>query len=151
MTLEELERRIAQLEADNARLREAADARTAEASRLREAQMLARTREIVSATLQANDELLPVTRDRLFAEAIKNPPMQDGALHEAALIERAQDMARVELAYLASTSGTGRIVGMGGSTPHALSETEVQQQLTRVFSAIGLSESGAALAARGRS
>lgn len=151
MTLEELEQRIAQLEADNARLREAADARTAEASRLREAHMLARTREIVSATLQSNDELLPITRDRLFAEAIKNPPMKDGALDEPKLIERAQDMARVELAYLASAGGTGRIVGMGGSAPQTLSEAEVQQQLAATFSAIGLSESGAALAARGRS
>lgn len=76
--------------------------------------------------------------------------MKDGALNEAALIERVQDAARVEKAYLASASGSGRIVGMGGAARKELTEADVQQELASVFSTIGLSESGAALAARGR-
>lgn len=149
-TLEELQTRIDALEAQNAQLREAADSRTAEAARLREGQMLARTRELVSATLAANEELLPVTRDRLFEAQIKQPPLKDGALDEAKLIERVQDAARHELAYLASAGGSGRIVGMGGSAPRALTEAEVQQALAATFKQIGISESGAAIAARGR-
>ena len=100
--------------------------------------------------LNADDDLLPITRDRLFEAQIKNPPMADGALDEAALIERVQDAARVEKAYLAATTGSGRITGMGGTARQELTEADVQQELAGVFSTIGLSESGAALAARGR-
>lgn len=150
MTLEELQRRIEALEADNARLREAHDARVTEAGRLRESQLIARTREIVSATLHANEDLYPVTRDRIFAEAIKNPPIVDGQLDEAALRTRTEDMARAELAYLATTTGSGRIVGMGGQPPRELTEADVEAELAGVFGRVGLSESGAKLAARGR-
>lgn len=131
-------------------LREAHDRMAQEVARMKEREITARTRELVSATLGADDELLPITRDRLYEAQIKNPPMKDGALNEAALIERVQDAARVEKAYLASASGSGRIVGMGGAARKELTEADVQQELASVFSTIGLSESGAALAARGR-
>ena len=104
----------------------------------------------MSSALNADDELLPITRDRLFEAQIKNPPMADGALDEAALIERVQDAARVEKSYLAATTGSGRITGMGSTVRHELTEADVQQELAGVFGTIGLSESGAALAARGR-
>ena len=132
------------------RMREGYDAMALELARLKEATITARGRELVSATLTADDELLPITRDRLFEAQIKNLPLKDGALDEAALIERVQDAARVEKAYLAATTGSGRITGMGGTARQELTEADVQQELAGVFGTIGLSESGAALAARGR-
>lgn len=131
-------------------LREAHDRMAQEVARMKEREITARTRELVSSALNADDELLPITRDRLFEAQIKNPPMADGALDEAALIERVQDAARVEKSYLAATTGSGRITGMGSTVRHELTEADVQQELAGVFGTIGLSESGAALAARGR-
>ena len=132
------------------RMREGYDAMALELARLKEATITARGRELVSATLADDDELLPITRDRLFEAQIKNLPLKDGALDEAALIERVQDAARIEKAYLAATTGSGRITGMGGTARQELTEADVQQELAGVFGTIGLSESGAALAARGR-
>ena len=149
MTLEELERRIAQLEQDNARLREAADARTAEAGRLREAAVLARVREIVTEEL-TRDDLLDMTRERLFKEAIKNPPTKGEGVDEAKLRERTGDLIRNELAYLAANGSSGRITGMGGTAPKELTEADVENELAALFGATGLSESGARIAARGR-
>lgn len=135
---------------DLKRLREAHDAMALELARMREAQITARGRELVRGLLAGDDELLPITRERLFEAQIKNLPIANGALDETALTERVQDAARVEKAYLAQTGATGRISGMGGSRRPEPTEADVQTALADVFRVAGLSESGAAIAARGR-
>lgn len=132
------------------RLREAYDAMAAENARLREADLLRQVERIVSQTLAASDELLPMTRDRLYKECVKTPPIKDGKLDEAALITRTEDAIRHELSYLAGVVGGGRIVGLGESKPRELTEADVESELASVFGRIGLSESGAKTAARGR-
>ena len=132
------------------RLREAYDAMSAENARLREADILRQVERVVSAALAASDDLLPMTRDRLYKEAIKSPPIADGKLDEAKLTERTGDLIRNELAYLAGVSGSGRITGMGGSAPKELTEADMTSELASIFGATGLSESGARIAAQGR-
>jgi len=151
MTLAELEQRLKALETENKTLREAADLRTAETARYREADVLRRVADVVREEL-AEPELLDMTRTRLAEQAVKNPPIAAGVLDEAKLRERVQDLVRHELAYLATVSGSGRITGMGGSPPPAqeLSEADRQAQREAKFQAIGLSETAAKTAAKGR-
>jgi hypothetical protein len=137
--LEEAKAALAQMEQENARLREGA--------------ILREARDVVSSAL-AKIEMPGITRARLVEAALVNPPIKEGALDKEALATRVQEAAKAELTYLAGAAGygSGQIVGLGESAAAGRegSEDEALKQLGEAFQDMGLSESRAAIAAKGR-
>lgn len=133
-----LQERLAALETENARLREA--------------QVLRDAREIAREGL-AGATVPDVTKARLLESLSANPPTTEGALDKPALLARVSEAVKAEQAYLAEAAGygSGRIVGMGGSQAAEPASPEDQaKRLREAFGALGLSEKEAADAAAGR-
>lgn len=123
----------------------------AENAKLREAATLREAGEFVTATLKGITNLHPLTVTRLAKGLIREAVFVDGTLDKDAtkkLIEAAADEATKEIAAIAPT---GRITGMGSGNPVPVNESAATQTaLLGAFTALGLSESTAKLAATGR-
>jgi len=139
---EAIDAALAPVLADNARLRESLLAREA--------------RDLVRDAL-GKSHLPQVTQTRLLVRLAANPPLKEGALDNAALLERVKEGVDEESAYLNSVrvheAGTGRVEGMGiseaaGATSGAQTQEATTKALTESFMALGLSEASAQVAAR---
>ncbi len=133
-----LKERAAQLEQDNARLKEA--------------QILREAKDVVAKRL-ATIDMSELTRARLTEALAKHPVMVDGGIDVAAFETKIDEAAASELEYLqkATGVGTGHISGMGGSTPAGSEDTAaLHTSLTESFSVLGLNADEAKIAATGR-
>lgn len=137
--LEEARAALAQAQQENARLREGA--------------ILREARDVVSSAL-AKIEMPDMTRARLLETQSANPPVKEGALDKEALAARVQEAATAELGYLAQVAGygSGRITGLGESAAPGggADDGAIERTLAEAFRDMGLSESRAAYAAKGR-
>lgn len=140
--LKEAQARMAQIELENARLREAMT--------LREA------REFVAGEL-GRTTLPDLTQGRLLESLAKNPPIKDGQLDKTTYATQISEAVRSETQYLQQVAGygSGRIVGMGGqpgtvaSGAPAEDEAKVQKRLAEAFAGLGLNEREVAHAVKG--
>lgn len=146
MELKELSEKVATLETNNQTL-VTNNARLSEALALRDA------REMVKEALKVTN-LPEITINRLVESLAKNPPMKDGALDVQVFAPRIAEAVKAEAKYLEGLMGMGQIRGLGESQTQDDSEgdaTKVEESLTESFSALGLGESTAKIAAKGRS
>jgi hypothetical protein len=126
-----------------------------ERDRLREAGVIREAREAAHAVFdklkeEATFDLPQMTRDRLAERLSKNPPTKDGALDKDAFDKQVAEAVKDEAKYLAEVTGSGRVTGLGPSDSGADPE-KVTERMTSAFEQIGLTESGAKVAAQGRS
>jgi hypothetical protein len=125
----------------------ARDTALAEAARAKEALILREARDVVAAEL-ATAQIPDITRTRLAEALGKNPALKDGALDAEALKAAVKEAVAAEVAYLAKVTGSGQVRGLGAAgTP---GPEDFNKSLTESFRDIGLDESTAKLAARGR-
>lgn len=146
MDLKELNEKVATLETSNQTLA-TNNARLSEALALRDA------REMVKETLKVTN-LPEITINRLVESLSKNPPMKDGTLDVQVFAPRIAEAVKAEAKYLEGLMGVGQIRGLGESQTNVDDEgdeTKIEESLTESFSALGLGESTAKIAAKGRS
>lgn len=109
--------------------------------------LLREARDFVATRIAAVKDLPTISAERLERALIQNPPVKDGALDEAVYLERVDAAIKDEQAYIASLTESGRVRGMGASAAPADGKEE---DLTAALQALGLSESAAKSAAKGR-
>lgn len=145
MDLKELQEKVATLETNNQTL-------TTNNARLSETLALRDAKDMVIKVLEVT-KLPEITQNRLVESLAKNPPMKEGALDKEVFTARIQEAIKAEVKYLESVLGTGQVRGLGESGADGEegdADTQVEESLTESFSALGLSESGAKIAAKGR-
>ena len=130
-------------------LQEAKGTAEAEVARLREALLLREARDVVAAEL-GKIEMPDVTRARLVEVLAARPVVKEGKLDGEAFRVRIAEVAQDELTYLAGVTGSGRIVGMGATGGTEATAADVEKRLAEAFLDLGLSESLAQKAAKGR-
>ena len=112
-----------------------------------------RARDIISEAM-ADAWVSPTTIARLAGELIQNLPIVDHKLDEAALHTRcteARDRAELEAAETLTAAGVGIPRGLGAmTTPSGEDASKYQAGLKESFQALGLSESAADIAVKGR-
>ena len=132
-------------------LRESNASLTAEIARMKEAILLAEARQFVAETLGKID-MPDLTRARLAEALGKAPAIKDGALDKDAYAAAIGEAAKTELEYLASVSGSGKVVGMGAATPAG--DSGLKESFVAMYRRQGKTteeaEKMAALAAQGR-
>jgi len=145
MELKDLQERLATLENNNQTL-------VANNARLNEALILRDAKDVVKEALAAVTALPDITKARLAESLAKNPPVKDGALDKVAFTAAISEAVKNEVKYLESVLGTGQIRGLGESVNDGEEQTPetLQTSLEESFTAIGLSEAGSKIAARGR-
>lgn len=141
----------AQEMAENTALQEAVTRLEQENARLREALLLRDAQAVVAAEL-ATANVPDVTRTRLAAQLAANPPVADGALDKATLVQRVQEAVTTEVQYLkdAAGFGAGRIAGMGSGQAAPPPSVDNRARMEESFRALGLSDDAAKIAANGR-
>lgn len=145
--LQEANARATKAEADLAALRESNAKTELELTRMREAGLQFEARRLATDGL-ARANLPDVTKARMVESLSKNPPTKDGAINTEAFAKQVVEAAREEAEYLAKATGSGRVNGMGGAVTGGLEESS--KKLNDAFQRLGLSESGAKVAAQGR-
>lgn len=119
-------------------------------ARLREGALLREAGEFTAVELAAV-ELPQITKNRLVRNLATNPPVKDGTLDREAFKTQIAEAVKAETAYLVEVTGAGKITGMGGGGPATDPKPEeIEKGLTEAFERIGLAESTAKLAAKGR-
>ena len=157
---QELREAQATLIAENAALKEsntAAEAKYAEleteAARLREGNLLRESQGVVIETLK-DIEMPELTRARLTETLAASPPIIDGALDKAAFETRIKEAAKVEIDYLASIVGSGKVKGLGDSGPADTSDEDLTESFKEHYGRQGFTaeqaDKLAAIAAAGR-
>lgn len=121
-------------------------------SRLTEKTLVAEAKALAGQVL-AGITLPEPTRLRLAESLSLQPVSKDGALDREAFTAVVREAAKNEAAYLAQVGGAG-IRGMGESLEESGGDEpkpeDVEKQLAESFATLGLSESAAAIAAKGR-
>lgn len=144
---------LQKLQEANATLQTQLDEAKAASARALEALILREAKDHVSAALVKSD-LPAITRTRLAESLAKTAPVKDGALDKAAFETQIAEAVKAEVQYLVEAAGLGRIRGMGSNDDEAGEETikaeEAENELISAFQLLGLSESAAKSAARGR-
>lgn len=143
------QRRFGMDEKEIQALQEAKQAADAELARLREALLLREAQDVAAAEL-AKIEMPEPTRMRLAEALGRKPILVDGKLDREAFATQVRTAATAELTYLAEATGAGRITGMGAAVTNDRPDAEIEKRLTGAFLELGLSESLAQKAARGR-
>lgn len=135
-----------------ATLRSDLDQANANNARLSEALVLRDARDMVKEALDGVVHLPEITKKRLSETLSLNPPMKDGALDRAAFKTTIEETVKAEVQYLETVLGKGQIRGLGESQDVEEEGTKgkVEESLEASFSALGLSETAAKHAARGR-
>jgi hypothetical protein len=123
------------------------DTALTEGARDREKLILREARDVVVAEL-ASAQIPDITRGRLTESLGKNPPVKDGQLDAEALKASVKESVAAEVDYLAKITGSGQVRGMGGAGTAA--PVDVDASLNESFRALGMTESGAKIAAAGR-
>lgn len=133
----EFKEAIGRVEAENARLRENLIARDA--------------REAVNQALSESG-LPAVAQRKLLVSLAANPPLKEGALDSAALLERVTQGVAAEVAYLQSVgAGSGRVEGMGASqSAEAPTQEALAKNLAESLTRLGIPEKMATQVAGGR-
>lgn len=131
----------------------AAEKAATEAARMREVKLLSDAKAHVETALGKVGGLPAATRTRL-SEALRKQAVakDDGGLDIEKFDGMIQEAVKAEVAYLAEAAGLGNIQGMGSmgagsSTPQAQDATVLMEE---AFRSIGLTESAAKQAAKGR-
>ncbi len=124
---------------------------TGENARLKEALALRDAKDLVSKALKGLD-LPEATKARLLESLPKAAPMKDGALDEEAFKTKIEESIKAEVEYLTKAAGLGKIRGLGESSheDEDADPKKVEESLVESFSDLGLSETGAKIAAKGR-
>lgn len=130
-------------------LREAKEIAEQETARLREALLLREARDVAAGVL-AEMELPEPTRKRLVEGLSRKPAIVENKLDAEAFKATVREAATKELEYLAEATGAGSIVGMGSTSDAAASPEALEKSLTAAFRGLGMSESLAERAAKGR-
>lgn len=97
-----------------------------------------------------------VTKNRLIEQLAKNPPMKDGMLDKDIFAATITEAMKTEAKYLESVLGKGQIRGMGPGADEDEEGEEgeegegFEEALAGSFADLGLGESAAKIAARGR-
>jgi hypothetical protein len=119
------------------------------------AQMAARerARDVVAETL-ADAWLTPAVVARISGEALADLPLVNDTLDEAALrntTTAARDRAETEVAEALAAAGVGTPRGLGAQPGTVTGDAHrVEDRLVATFQGLGMSESAARLAAKGR-
>ncbi|PKN91099.1 MAG: hypothetical protein CVU44_21010 [Chloroflexi bacterium HGW-Chloroflexi-6] len=144
---------LQQLQEANATLQAQLDEAKNANARAQEALVLREAKDHVNAAL-AKTDLPAITRTRLAKNLAEAAPVKDGALDKVAFETQITEAVKAEVQYLVEAAGLGRIRGMGGSNEDEASDeidaSEAEQSLLESFQTLGLSESGAKVAAAGR-
>jgi len=146
MDLKELNEKVATLETNNQTLA-TSNARLIEAMALRDA------KDMVEEALKAITSLPDVTKARLIKDLAKNPPMKEGALDKEAFAKVIQEAVKIEVKYLETVLGKGRVHDLGESENDDEEDEagkKAEESLTESFADLGLSEKGSKIAAKGR-
>jgi len=117
-----------------------------ESARNREALVALRCERRVDELLREVSLPEPTLR-RIAAELVSKPPIKDNQLDDDALKAAVEAAVKRESDYLAA-AGVGRITGFGPASQP--SDDPKEDDFAAAFAAMGLSESGAKIAARGR-
>lgn len=133
--LQEVRDRLKAVETENARLRGIA--------------LLGEARTVANGLLAAAD--LPAFAKRRILESVTaDPAEKDGALDKDALKAAVESQVQAWRTDLAEAGAGFRIEGMGPSNGEPLSDEALDGVMAEAFTAMGLQESTAKLAARGR-
>lgn len=145
MEVKQLEEKVATLETEK-------EALAIENARLKETNAIRDAKDTVRETLAEAAYLPEATKARLLESLAKNPPMKDGALDKEVFVEKIKEAVKAEVKYLESVLGTGQIRGLGESQDNdeEAGGEKLEEALAESFAALGWSESGAKIAARGR-
>lgn len=151
-------------EEENMKLKEAQD-QLAEATKnlaerdgviaqMRQKMLLIKARDASLSVLSAGEfaSLHESTRQRIVEVAVSSAPVNDaGELDKSGLETAVKEAAKKEVAYLAEVLGSGRVTGMGGNHEQDDPDDEqIKESMVKSFVGMGLSESAAKEAARGR-
>lgn len=139
-------------EVDEKKFNEALAARDLEIARLKEGALLRDAKDFVRQAV-VNANVPDVTKARLVEALSANPPVKDGALDTATYTTSIAEAVKGEVEYLTKAAGygSGRIEGMGGApVATEYKAEEVEAKMTQAFAQMGLSESAARVAAKGR-
>lgn len=110
-----------------------------------------RAGEVIRAKLAEADRLPELTRLRMAKALATAPPVKDGELDKAALEQRVDEAVKEEIEYLAGLNDAGHIRGMGQShNGDGGADPEIDAKTEASMRRLGLSESGAKVAAAGR-
>jgi hypothetical protein len=143
------EKEFQTLKEANTQLTAQVNSQNEQIARLREGALLREAGEFVAVELAAV-ELPQITKNRLLRDLAGNPPVKDGGLDRETYKTKIAEAVKAETAYLVEVTGAGRISGMGSTQPAEPKPEDLAEALTGAFLAIGLSESTAKLAAKGR-
>lgn len=145
MELKALQEKVATLETEK-------EALVTENARLKETNAIRDAKDAVLETLAEATYLPEATKTRLLESLIKNPPMKDGALDKDVFIEKIKEAVKAEVKYLETVLGKGQIRGLGESqrNDEEAGGEKLEASLAESFAALGWSESGAKIAAKGR-
>lgn len=148
--MDELE--LKKLQEANATLQTKLDEVAANNARMNETLAFRDAKDMAREAVNAVSGLPDVTKSRLIESLAKNPPMKDGALDRTVFATAIQEAVKAEIQYLEKVAGIGNIRGLGESAEDDadVDEAKVEEDLTESFAALGLSEAGAKIAAKGR-
>lgn len=107
------------------------------------------------AQILKDSELPAITRDRLAESISKSFSLKEGQSEldddaEKELKTAVKEAAKVELEYLVEATGGHRITGAGSGSGSDGHPEEIEKRMAESFARIGLSESAAKVAAKGR-
>lgn len=125
-------------------------------ARITEGQRLAEAQSIAATELRPLRSLPDVTKARIVADVSMRAPLKEGAIDREAYIALIKEAAKDEARYIASVTPHG-VFGNGGADDLFEAEgsnlvtdpVKFQESATELFSMMGFSEKGAAIAARG--
>jgi hypothetical protein len=133
----------------NATLKAELEQQRATVARLSEALVLREAGDFARDEL-AKVQLPEVTKARLLQQLAKVAPIKEGRIDTAAFAMQIAEAVKSEQAYLAEAVGAGRIAGLGASAPVEQKPEQMEAEMEESFRRIGLSESAAKAAAKGR-
>lgn len=146
MDVKLLEEQVATLQTSNQTL-------TTHNARLSEALAIREAKDMVREAL-GNIDLPMITKTRLIEQLAKNPPMKDGLIDKGSFAAAIAEAVKTETKYLESVLGKGQIRGMGPGDDADNAEDDgddkLEESLAESFGELGLSETGAKIAAKGR-
>ena len=158
--LSELEESVRRLESEKSTLTEERDKAVSRAERAEEKQLQNEAALVAAEAIGSPEGLSPKGIARAVRESLAGgvPTLEDGRLDRSTLEERARAKAREELEYLGAVDGgTGRVRGLGESRRDSQlpggtgsGDEGSEDELAEALQGIGVSESVAKLAARGR-
>lgn len=136
--------------AEDKKLEEANAALKNDVARLQEVLALREAKDLVGASL-AKIKIPDATKSRLAESLSQSAPVKDGVLDKDAFEKQIAEAVKAEVKYLVEAAGLGQIRGMGETVKgEEFDEARAEGELTAAFAGMGLNESAAIIAAKGR-